>query len=84
MSLNHTGRATDYYEQSVAVARETGDRRGEALGSWALGLCYDAQGRYAEAAALMQVLVDYKREICHPDAEADAARLAEVRRKVGL
>ena len=31
----------------------------------------------------MQVRVDYERELGHPDAEAHAARLAEVRRKAG-
>ena len=82
-ALGQVEEAIGYYEQRLIIAREIGDRRGEALGSWNLGLRYEAQGRYTEAAALMQVLVDYEREIGHPDAEAAAARLAEVRRKAG-
>jgi len=42
---------------------------------------YEKQGDYAQAAALMQILVDYEREISHPDAEKDAKRLAQVREK---
>ena len=41
-----------------------------------------AQGDYARAAELMQILVDFEREIGHPDAEKHAQWLAEVRGKV--
>ena len=34
------------------------------------------------AVELMQVCVDYEREIGHPDAEKDAARVAELRRQL--
>jgi hypothetical protein len=45
-----------------------------------LGLLYEETDP-ARAAALMQVLVDYEQEIGHPDAEADAARVQELRAK---
>jgi len=65
-----------------AIAREIGDRRGEGIHAWNLGLLYEKQGGYASAAELMQILVDFEREIGHADAEKDAQRLAEVRGKV--
>ncbi len=64
------------------MAREIGDRLGEALGSWNLGAEYEKQGHLERAVELMQVGVDVKREIGHSDAEKDAARLAEIRARV--
>ena len=61
------------------IAREIGDRRGEALASWNLGDELAKQGDLARAAALMQVYVDFLRELGHPDAEKYAATLEEVR-----
>jgi hypothetical protein len=72
--------AIGYYEQALALAREIGDRRGEGIHSWNLGLLYEETDP-ARAAALMQVCVDYEQEIGHPDAEADAARVRELRAK---
>ena len=64
------------------IAREIGDRRGEALASWNLGLRLEAAGDLSRAVALMQFCVDYERDIGHPDAEADAARLARVQQQL--
>ena len=47
-----------------------------------IGLAYEKQGDYARAAELMQILVDFEREIGHPNAEAHAQRVAEVRGKI--
>jgi len=80
--LGEVRRAIGYHEQALAIAREIGDRRGEANHCWNLGLAYEKQGDLARAAELMQVCVDYEREIGHPDAEADAARVAEIRARL--
>jgi len=72
--LGEVGRAVEYYEQALAIAREIGDRRGEGNHSWNLGLLYE-ESDPARAAELMQVCVDFEREIGHPDAEPDAARV---------
>lgn len=58
--------------------REIGGWRGEGIWSWNLGLSY-ADSDPVRAAELMQVFVDYGHEIGHPDAEADAARVEEIR-----
>jgi tetratricopeptide (TPR) repeat protein len=79
--LGQVEQAIAYYQQALAIAREIGDRRGEGNHAWNLGLVYEKQGDYAQAAALMQILVDYEREIGHPDAEKDAQYLAKVREK---
>jgi hypothetical protein len=61
------------------IAREIGDRRGEANASWNLGLALEKAGQLARAAELMQVRVDFEQEIGHPDAEKLAAQLEQVR-----
>jgi len=70
-ALGEVRRAVGYYEQALEIDREVGDRRGEALGCWNLGLLYEDSDP-ARAAELMQVCVEYEREIGHPDAEAYA------------
>jgi len=72
--LGEVQRAIEYYEQALAIDREIGDRRGEAFHCWNLGLLYEDSDP-ARAAELMQVYVEYEREIGHPDAEADAERV---------
>jgi len=72
--LGEVRRAMEYCEQALAIAREIGDRRREANHCWNLGLLYKDSDP-ARAAELMQVCVEYEREIGHPDAEADAERV---------
>jgi len=72
--LGEVRRAIEYYEQALEIARQIGDRRREANHCWNLGLLYKDSDS-ARAAELMQVCVEYEREIGHPDAEADAQRV---------
>jgi tetratricopeptide (TPR) repeat protein len=81
-NLGETRRAIEFHEQDLAIAREIGDRRGEGTASWNLGLALEKQGELARAIQLMQVCVDYERELGHPDAEADAARVEEIRARL--
>jgi tetratricopeptide (TPR) repeat protein len=74
-ALGEVARAIEYYEQALTIAREIGDRRGEAFTSWNLGLLYEDSDP-ARAVELMSVCVDYERWISHPDAEADAEQVA--------
>ena len=64
------------------IARGFGDRRGEGMASWNLGLVLEKEGEFAQAADLMQVLVDYELEIGHPDAEKHAAEVADLRARI--
>jgi hypothetical protein len=80
--LGKVHKAIGYYEQYLAIARETGDRRGEALGSWNLGLAYQKIGKLNEAVEAMQIWVDFEHEIRHPDAEKDAATVEELRQRL--
>ena len=77
--LGETRRALDHHEQALAIARETGDRRGIATHSWNIGLAHEKLGDFTAAAAAMQVCVDYEKDIGHPNANADAARVRELR-----
>jgi len=70
-ALGEVRQAIEYYEQALTIAREIGDRHNEAIHCWNLGLLYEDSDS-ARAAELMQVCVDYEREIGHPDAEARA------------
>lgn len=56
------------------IAREIGDRGGEAIAAWNLGL--------AQAIANMQICVDYELELGHPNAEADAQQVNELRARL--
>jgi tetratricopeptide (TPR) repeat protein len=48
-SLGQIEQAIDYHEQSLAIARETGDRRGEGIRLSGLGLAYHALGQIKQA-----------------------------------
>ena len=72
--LGEVRRAIGTFEQALEIARGIGDRRREANHCWNLGLLYEDSDP-ARAAELMQVCVEYEREIGHPDAEADAQRV---------
>jgi hypothetical protein len=78
--LGETRRAIELYEQDLAIAREIGDRQGEARASWNLVL--EMGGELGRAANLMQICVDYEREIGHPVAEKHAARVAALRARI--
>jgi len=73
-ALGEARRAIEYYEQALAISREIGDRRNGAIHCWNLGSLYEDSDP-ARAAELMQICVEYEREIGHPDAEADAQRV---------
>ncbi len=70
------------YEQQLFIAREIGDREEEAIASWNLGLTYEQQGDLTRAVALMQLLVDFEREVGHANAEKDAEELEKVRQRL--
>jgi len=80
--LGETRLAIEYYEQRLAIAGEIGHWQGEANTSWNLGLAIEQEGDFARAAGLMQILVDYLRELGHPDADKRAVRVAALRTRI--
>ncbi len=73
--------AIGFLEQSMKISREIGDRQAEANAAWNLGSISLEKGDIA-GTGLMQILVDYKREIGHPDAERDAAHIEALRARI--
>jgi tetratricopeptide (TPR) repeat protein len=80
--LGETRKAIEYYEQHRQIAREIGDRRNEAIASWNLGNLVK-EGDLARGLELMQIIVDYEREIGHADAEKHTALVEELRKGLG-
>jgi tetratricopeptide (TPR) repeat protein len=81
-ALGETRRAIEHYEQRLVIARGIGDRRGEGNTSWNLGEVYETLGELDRAVELMQVCVDFERELGHPDAEKDAAYVEAIRARL--
>ncbi len=67
----------------MKIHREIGDRLGEAMASWNLGAVYAEQGDPRRASELIQVRVDYERELGHLDAEKYAAVVEGLRKRGG-
>ena len=81
MNLGEPRKAIEFLEQAVRILQEIGDRSLEGTHSWNLGDELVKQGERERGLALMQVLVDYERELGHPDAEEHAAQVEELRRE---
>ena len=81
--LGELPRAIELYEQQLVIVREISDRRGEAIASWNLGLAYEEEGDLVRAVVNMQICVDYKQAMGHPDAANDAQRVADLRARAG-
>ena len=79
--LGQVERAIEYHEAALEIAQEIGDRRNEGIHCWNLGLLYEDTDP-VRAVELMEVYVAYQREIGHPDAEAHAQRVAQIRARL--
>lgn len=77
--LGQVQEAGQAYRQALDIARMLGDRRQEAFLSWELGLL-EIETDPVRAAELMSVCVAFEREIGHPEAGVDAARVAGLAR----
>ena len=75
-------RAIVQCERSIELSRSIQDRRLEAAGCWQLARVYERMENLPRAIELMQVRVDYEREIGDPDAEKHAAELAALRARL--
>jgi len=73
--------AQDYYEQALHCAQAHAAEATAAAISWDLGLLLAQQGQFQEAAARMQVRVDWERATGQPEAPAHAAQVATIRQQ---
>ncbi|MBD2210222.1 tetratricopeptide repeat protein [Nostoc linckia FACHB-104] len=62
-SLGQYQRAIEFYQQSLDISREIGDRNGEANSLIGLGNTYNSLGQYQRAIEFLQQSLDIKREI---------------------
>lgn len=77
-SLGHTRPAQVAYRKALAIAQELGDPQNEAFVAWTLGLLYLDED-LSQAVDLMSRCVAYERQVSHPNAEADAAYVAQLK-----
>ncbi len=66
----------------AGASLDRGVRPREATTCWKVGQCYESFRDLARAAELMQVLVDYERELGHPAAEKHAADVTALRARL--
>lgn len=81
VAMDNTDQALAHYKAMLLISQELGDTRNIAFASWNIGILLKAQGKLAEAIALMQIRVDYEHLIGHRDAENNAATVAELRQQ---
>lgn len=77
--LGEVRRAIGLYEQHLTVAREIGDRQGEAETSWNYGQLLIGQREIAQGLLLLDAAQAFFASIDHPQAIAMAATIAHVR-----
>ncbi len=75
--LGEPKRAIEYYEQHLAIARETGDRRGEGRALWNRALAFDELGHRQEAISDAKAALEIFEQIEDPNAEKVRRQLAD-------
>ena len=63
----------------LQIARQLGDRRGEAIACWNLGEAYIQLADLSQGLAALQAAADIEREVGDPDAERDAAKVEAIK-----
>jgi tetratricopeptide (TPR) repeat protein len=71
--------ALSYLEQALPILREVGDRATEAVTRHNIAMVHRKSGRLVEAIAELELVVALDEAIQHPDLDADAAMLQQVR-----
>ena len=80
-ALGEIARTREVYQQALEIAQAQDDRRNEAFLAWNLGRLY-IQTELHYAVALMSICVSYEREVGHPQAEADAAYVEQLKQQL--
>jgi tetratricopeptide (TPR) repeat protein len=79
--LGDRQQALTYYRQALPIRREVGDRAGEAVTRYNIALIHRADGNIDEAISELELVVDFDRQVGHPDLASDTAMLEEVRQE---
>lgn len=82
LALGDATQAEHSYRTALERALEAGEQRVTAIVGWNLALRLEQRGALAAAAELFQRCVDYERSVGHPDAEADATYLEQLRARI--
>lgn len=77
-ALGQTTQAQAAYEQALTLAKTLRDRRNTAFLSWQLGLLY-LPSDPPHAISLLSACIAYEQEINHPNAQADAEYVAQIK-----
>jgi tetratricopeptide (TPR) repeat protein len=78
-ALGDARAAITFYEQRLAIAREIGDRQGEANANWNMALALRKLGRHQEAIPFAEQSLAFFESIGHPQAEEFRPTLARWR-----
>ena len=79
LRLGDTGQALTFFNQALPLRRAVGDRAGEAVTRYNIGMIHRRAGRLADAVTELEVTVELDRQVQHPDLASDTAMLEQVR-----
>ncbi|MEO1646215.1 MAG: tetratricopeptide repeat protein, partial [Chloroflexota bacterium] len=71
--------ALSYYEQALPIRREVGDKSGEAVTSYNIGMIHYEQGDLDEAIRYVGRCVELDEIVQHPDLESDRRTLEQLK-----
>jgi tetratricopeptide (TPR) repeat protein len=78
--LGETRRAIELYEEALSIAREIGDRRGEARHLWNMGQALDKLGDRAQAVTHAEAALRLFEQVENPYSEIARKQLADWRK----
>jgi tetratricopeptide (TPR) repeat protein len=78
-ALGDKAQALQYYEQALPIQRQVGDRWGESVTCFNIGMIYANLGDLARAEQMLMRTVELDEAIGHPDLASDRAVLEQVR-----
>ena len=77
-SLGQRQEALDFFNRTLPIREEVGDRAGESITRYNIAMIYHGQERFSLAVAELQRVVELDRLVQRPELESDMALLAQV------
>jgi tetratricopeptide (TPR) repeat protein len=78
-ALGEKRKALDFYEQALPLQRAVGDRGGEAVTCFNIGMVYHQLGDLDQAIAYVERCVELDEQVEHPDLESDRRALEQLK-----